>query len=167
MNHTRSDAASPVFKRWNRRIIRIEPRKVVGIKSLRFRITCQNAGHPLPMTVRCQLGGGPIDPAPALGDPFQLLQRRVEKPQSARKSSTLDMVISRSELDEPLKKNVNVRLRFEPDRLPRFVRIPEFAGVEMIEPGAEVCGELDHALAAGFALSRPPSFPGATSRTSL
>ncbi len=94
------------------------------------------------MTARRQLRGGPVDPAPPFWEPLQLLQRSIEKPKPARIRSAFDVVIGRGELNEALQKNVNVRLRLEPDRLPRFVRIPELASVEMIEPGAEVCGEV-------------------------
>ena len=84
----------------------------------------------------------PVDAAPAFRKAFQLFQGGVKKPQPARISPSFDVVIRRRELDQPLQKKMDVRLRFQPDRLPRLVRVPELGGVEVIEPGAEMGNEI-------------------------
>jgi len=73
---------------------------------------------------------------------LQLLQSSVEKAKAAWICASFDVVIRGRELDETLQKKMNIRLRLQPDRLPRFVRIPELGGVEVIESGAEVGSEV-------------------------
>ncbi|MEA2235912.1 MAG: hypothetical protein QOC81_636 [Thermoanaerobaculia bacterium] len=145
-NHTRSDAASPVLKRRNRRVIQKNFRKIVGIKSLRTRIACQHTGYPPAMTMRGQLRGGAIDAAPPLRKRLQLSESGIEESQTSRKCTALNVVIRGGKLDEALKKKVNVGLRLEPDRLPRLMRVPELAVVEVLETSPEMGFEVDHAV---------------------
>src|SRR5262245_62718743 len=52
--------------------------------------------------------------------------------------ATLDVVVGRGELDHPLQKLLDVRLRGEPDRLPRLVRFPELVRIEVRHAFEEV-----------------------------
>ena len=54
-----------------------------------------------------------------------------------RVRAALDVVVRRRELDHPLQKLLDVRLRHEPDGLPRLVRFPEFVRVEVADAGEE------------------------------
>lgn len=138
----RSGAGSPAFKWRNRRLVSKNLRKFVGIKPLPGRTALQKPGHPEAVPSGSLLDGGAIDAAPALRKSLQFLQSGVEEAQRARVRAALDMVIGRRQLDESLQENMNVRLGLEPYCLPRLVRIPEFGGVEVIEPGAEMGDEV-------------------------
>ena len=62
---------------------------------------------------------------------FQFLQRRVEQTHRARERAALHVVVRRRELDQSLvEENEIVVIGFEPELLPRFVRVPELALVE-------------------------------------
>lgn len=117
-------------------------RELGGIEPLVGRTLHKKRCNPLSVTSRGLFDRGPIDAAPTLGEVVQLLQRGVEQAESAGVRAALHMVIRGRELDESLEKTVDVRLRFEPDRLPRLMRIPELGGVEMIEAGAKVGDEV-------------------------
>src|SRR5438105_854854 len=138
----RSDAASPVFKWRHRRIVERDVWKFGRIETLVCRSLHKKRCNPLSMTSRRLFHRRPIDPAPALRKVIQLLQRRVEQTQSAGIRAAFDVVIGGRELDEALQKTMDVRLRFEPDCLPRLMGIPEFGGVEVIETGAKVRREI-------------------------
>src|SRR5437867_2406808 len=52
------------------------------------------------------------------------------------------MVIRGSDLDEPLQELFEIGLRREPERLPRFVGLPELLGVEVLDALQEVVFEV-------------------------
>src|SRR3954451_15949490 len=138
----RSGAASPVFKWRDWRVVERNARKLGGIEALVCRMLHKKRCNPVAMASGGLFDRGSIDPAKAFGKVAQLLQRRVEQPQSAGIRAAFDVVIRGRELNQTLQKTMHVRLRFEPDRLPRHMRIPELGGVEVIEAGAKVRNEV-------------------------
>ena len=116
--------------------------KFIAIETLVCRTLHKKRCNPLSVTPGGLFDRGPVDPAKTFRKVGQLLQRRVEKAQAAGIRAAFYVVICGGELDEALKKTMDVRLRFEPDRLPRLVRIPELGRVEMIEAGAKVRHEV-------------------------
>src|SRR3989442_9461641 len=51
-------------------------------------------------------------------------------------------MVSRSHLNQALQILIEIRLRLEPDRFPRFVRLPESTGVEVVDAFEEVFFEI-------------------------
>jgi hypothetical protein len=78
-----------------------------------------------------------VDPAEAQRKGSQPPQRGFEESHRPRKRSALDMVVCGSELDHPLQKLLEIRLRRKPELFPRFMRFPELASVEMSNPFAK------------------------------
>src|SRR5438105_8518767 len=106
----RSDAASPVFKWRHRRVVERNSGKLGGIEPLVRRMLHKKRCNPLSVTPGGLFNRGPIDPAPAFRKVAQLLQRRVEQPQTAGIRAAFYVVIGSRELDEPLQKTMDVRL---------------------------------------------------------
>src|SRR5712692_8205024 len=116
-----------------------ERRKLALGESLRRSLPSGDAGrHPLPVPPRRLFGPSPVQTAPDGGKGGKPLQRRVEEAHRAAERAALHVVIGRRELDEALEKLLDVRLRDQPDRLPRLVRFPELAPVEVADAGEEV-----------------------------
>src|SRR5262249_25300383 len=84
------------------------------------------------------LGGAAIDSAERSRERREPPKRRFEQPHCAAMCAALDVVVRSRELNHPLQKLLDVRLRGEPDRLPRLVRLPEFVPVEVHHAFEEV-----------------------------
>src|SRR5205809_480717 len=115
----RSGARSPVVKWRNRRLIGGNLRKFTCIKPLLPSAARKKRRHPRPMPPGRLFDRGPVDATPPFRKVLQLLQGSVEKAKPAGVCAPFDMVIRRRQLDEALQKKMDVRLRLEPDRLPR------------------------------------------------
>ena len=74
----------------------------------------------------------PVDPAELLRKTIEAAHGRVEQSHRSAKRAALQVVIRRRELDQTLKKLVDVRFRNQPERLPRFVCVPELLRVETL-----------------------------------
>ena len=74
----------------------------------------------------------PIEAEIVRGKGREPLQRRIEKPHRAAQRAALRVVIRGRELNETLIELDVVAVGFEPQRLPRFMRVPELGGVEVI-----------------------------------
>src|ERR1700674_4344921 len=86
--------------------------------------------------------GGAIDAAKRGGVGLEALQSRLEQAPGAAVGPALDVVIRRGNLDQTLKKLLDVRFRNEPDRLPRLMRLPETPRVEVFDAFADVMPEI-------------------------
>ncbi len=73
---------------------------------------------------------------------LEALQSRFKESSRAAIRATLHVVICSGNLNETLKKLLDVGLRNQPDRFPRLVRLPEASRIEMIEAFAEVMLEI-------------------------
>ena len=88
------------------------------------------------------LGGRAINAAKCRRIRREALQSRLKESSCAAIGATLHVMVCSSNLNETLKKLLDVRFRDEPDRFPRLVRFPEFAPVEVIDSRARVGDEI-------------------------
>ena len=88
-------------------------------------------GGPLPMLLCNFDGSAAIEVEKVVRKRGETSERRVEEPHRAAQRSALGVVIRGGELNESLIELDEIAFRFEPERLPRFVRFPEFGGVEV------------------------------------
>src|SRR5438874_13538065 len=86
---------------------------------------------PLPMLLCNVDGSAAIEVEKVERKRGETSERRVEEPHRAAQRSALGVVIRRGELNESLIELDEIAFRFEPERFPRFVRFPEFGGVEV------------------------------------
>src|SRR5689334_2409617 len=99
----------------------------VGIE---FFLAFDVVSGPLPMLLCNSNGRGAIERQKVRRKRLEATQRRVEEPNRPSESAALGVVIRGGELDEALVELDEIAVRFEPERLPRLVRLPELAGVE-------------------------------------
>lgn len=124
-----------------------------------------STGRPLAMQPRGALDCVPIEPAEVGRKRREPAKCGVEQPHASAKRPALEMMVGGGDLNQSPKELLDVGLRDEPKLLPRFVRVPELARVEVLDAADEVGREFgDRSLPGCAAISLSSFAAGCRSR---